>query len=363
MMPETVRQPLLLTPPTSVQPPPLASIIVLNYNGAAWLERCLASLHAQTIFSQIEIIVADNASPDHSDRLAAELMRDWPNGRVIQNGCNPGFGGGSNLAVKQTTGRYLFFLNPDVWLEPDCLERLCQESERARVGAASNLVLDYETNDVQARGAVGFDLFGFMVGPKAGQVPERLFASQGFFFLRRDFFERIGGYDETFFLYCEEFDLSWRIQTAGEEIVHVPSSRMHHRGAAGENPKGGTKLVELRTSDSKRFYANRNHLLTILKNAQHVLLLLLLPALALILAEGLVGALLLRRWSFLSRSCLDALVGCWRLRGHVRAERCRIRAFRRCGDFYLLRFLSCRFSRWHEFKKVLKLGLPKVDQR
>ena len=55
----------------------LVSVVVLNYNGAQWLRRCLDSLHSQTLFSQIEVIVADNASPDGSELLAAEIMAEW----------------------------------------------------------------------------------------------------------------------------------------------------------------------------------------------------------------------------------------------------------------------------------------------
>jgi len=67
---------------------PLVSIIVLNYNGARWLQRCLDSLRAQTVFDQIEVIVADNLSSDGSDRLAAKILESWPRGAFIQHGWN-----------------------------------------------------------------------------------------------------------------------------------------------------------------------------------------------------------------------------------------------------------------------------------
>src|SRR5438128_1817745 len=89
---------------------PLITVIVLNYNGARWLKRCLPSLKDQTIFIQLEIIVADNASPDKSDQLAAELMNGWQNGRVLQHGENLGFCEGNNRAAMQAKGKYLFFL-------------------------------------------------------------------------------------------------------------------------------------------------------------------------------------------------------------------------------------------------------------
>ena len=98
---------------------PLISVIILNYNGAKWLERCLASVRQQTILGQIEIIVADNRSSDGSDLLAENLVRDWPNGRCLQNGSNLGFCEGNNRGAKVARGRFLFFLNNAAWLEPD----------------------------------------------------------------------------------------------------------------------------------------------------------------------------------------------------------------------------------------------------
>jgi cellulose synthase/poly-beta-1,6-N-acetylglucosamine synthase-like glycosyltransferase len=69
---------------------PLISVIVLNYNGAAWLEHCLTSLAAQTIASEIEILVADNASSDGSDLLAADLLEHRPDWRVVRHADNLG---------------------------------------------------------------------------------------------------------------------------------------------------------------------------------------------------------------------------------------------------------------------------------
>jgi GT2 family glycosyltransferase len=321
------------------------------------------SLVQQTIFPQTQIIIADNLSTDGSDRLSEQLLANIPNALFVQNGCNRGFGAGSNMAVKHATGRFLFFLNPDVWLEPDCLEQLCAAARDPSVGVVSALVLDYDSNQFQTAGATGFDLCGYMFDPATQPTPKILYSSHGFCFLSRELFERIGGYEENFFLYCEELDLSWRARIAGKEVVYADAARMHHRGAAAENPKGGTRIVEIRTSNSKRFYANRNHLITLLKNAQHIRLLHLIPALAQMFFEGIGGMILLRRWSFFSRTFWDAIAGCWRLRRYLIAERRRIRSYRQCGDFQMLRFLSWRFNRWIEVKRFCHYGLPKVDNR
>jgi len=177
------------------QPPrgPSASVIVLNYNGARWLQKCLGSLHEQTIFDQLEIIVADNDSPDKSDLFAAELMSGWTNGRVIQHGKNLGFCEGNNRAAKEARGKYLFFLNNDTWLEPDCLETLMTTVERMGAQAGTPLMLNYGDDSVQSSGGAGFDIFGLMSLARPPRGTGEIFVVGGCsFFVLRKLFERIG---------------------------------------------------------------------------------------------------------------------------------------------------------------------------
>ncbi len=345
---------------------PLISVIVLNYNGAQWLEPCLGSLRNQTLASQIEVIVADNASPDRSDVLAAELMRDWPNGRVSRHGINLGYSGGNNRAAGQARGRYLFFLNNDTWLEADCLERLLNEMSFAGAAVATPQVIDYlDGNDSkQAVGGLGFDIFGLISGCANSSNRREVFIAAGCSLLMEaDLFRRLGGFDSEFFMYADEYDLCWRVWSAGYKVVWVPSARLHHRGAAAVNPRGVQKVTENRTSDTKRFYANRNNLLVLFKNCQHVLLATVPLQLLMLAAEALVMGLLTRRWSHIRRAYGEALWDCWRLRRHILAERRRVPALRRRGDFWMLRFLCVRFNRWDELRRFRRFGLPKVDRK
>jgi N-acetylglucosaminyl-diphospho-decaprenol L-rhamnosyltransferase len=238
---------------------PLISVIVLNYNGAPWLERCLDSLRHQTLARGLEVIVADNASPDRSDLLAAELMQNWPNGRVSRHEINLGYAGGNNRAAEQARGRYLFFLNNDTWLEPDCLERLLQEMQSAGASVAAPQVMDYldGNNSKQAVGGLGFDIFGLISGSANSSNRREVFIAAGCSLLiESELFRQLGGFDPEFFMYADEYDLCWRVWLAGHKVIWAPSARLHHRGAAAVNPRGQQKVVENRTSDTKRFYAN-----------------------------------------------------------------------------------------------------------
>jgi len=343
---------------------PLVSVVVLNYNGDRWLERCLRSLQSQTIFSRVEVIVADNLSTDGSDRLGAKLVSGWPNGAFIQHGRNLGYCAGNNQAALAARGDFLFFLNNDAWLEPDCLETLVTGTRQAGAAAACPLILNYDDDAFQSLGAFGFDLFGLATSRRAcSETTEVLMPEGCAYLIERKLFQELGGFDSEFFMYVDEFDLSWRVWITGHRAVAVPRARLHHRGAAQVNPQGGGKVVELRTSDSKRFYANRNSLLVLLKGARHLLLMAALLQVGMLALEALAGLVLIRRWTFVRRAYLEALTDCWRLRKHVMSERRRLLPLRRRGDWFMLRFLKWRFNRWDEIQRARQFGLPKVTAK
>lgn len=350
-------------PPIPANPPaaPEISVVVLNYNGAAWLDRCLASLAAQTMAARIEVIVADNASTDRSDLLAADLVQGQPGWRLLRHGQNLGYCAGNNGAAQGARGRYLLFLNNDTWLEPDCLERLLAEVRAASAMAATPLVLHYLDDTLQSVGERGFDIFGLPCGPANWTRGQDILIANGpALFVDAAWFRKLGGFDAQFFMYADEYDLCWRLWLAGGRVVLAPSARMHHRGAAAG---ASSPQWENRTSDTKRFYANRNVLLVLLKNCEHVLLLLVPLQLAMLALEALAMSVVVRRWSFVRRAYLDAVGDCWRLRGHIRTERRRLRKFRQRSDWWMLRFLQPQLNRWREFRRFLRFGMPGVDSK
>jgi N-acetylglucosaminyl-diphospho-decaprenol L-rhamnosyltransferase len=331
----------------------LVSVVVVNYNCKKWLDRFFPSLRAQTIFDRTEVVMVDNTSKDGSAEICETEMAAWPNGVFLQTGGNYGFGGGGNRGAKIARGKYLFFLNPDVWLEPDCLEELVRHTEGSEVKVAGPLVLDYDGDNVQVMGASGFDVFGGMIPARPGGKDDRLFAIGTFFFIERELFQKLGGFDEELFLYNEEMDLSWRAWIAGESIVLASSARIHHQGASS-----GERTVENRTNETKRFYSNRNQLLVILKNAQSLLLVLALSQTLLIMAEAIVGTFLARRFSFFHQALLRPMADCWRLRRHILEQRKNNHLIRQHGDGWMVRhYFRFGFGRWTDVKRLFKLGV------
>src|SRR5260221_6598952 len=116
--------------------------VVINYNGKDWLPRCCESLERQTIFSQIEVILTDNNSADDSVKFTEDwLARTGAKGRVVQNGANLFYCGANNNGAAAASGEFLLFVNNDTWLEPDCLEKLYDETVRAGADGTAPLVL------------------------------------------------------------------------------------------------------------------------------------------------------------------------------------------------------------------------------
>jgi GT2 family glycosyltransferase len=343
---------------------PLVSIIVLNYNGAGWLPKCFATIKTQTIIQQIETIMVDNKSTDDSVAVARNLFKDFPLARIVLNNSNLGFCEGNNSGARAATGRYLFFLNNDTWMEPECIEQLIKGTEKLGAAASTPYVLNYPDSSFQDFGFYGFDIFGLPSPSKPETSSRHIFIPGGCsYFIRADVFNLVGEFDADFFIYSDDADLAWRLTIAGHRAAGIFEAKLHHRGAAGVNPAGGIETVEFRTTDRKRFLTNRNCLLTLLKNGQHLLLLPVIPLIALLFVESLVGAVILRRRSFVRASFWDPLVDCWRMRGKIREHRRAAAAFRKCSDFALLQFFRLKLNRWFEIKRLFRFGLPHVDAK
>jgi GT2 family glycosyltransferase len=343
---------------------PLVSVIILNYNGTKWLERCLESLKVQTIFSELEIIIADNLSTDGSDVLAARLIEGCSHGRFIQNGANLGFCEGNNCPAAQARGRFLFFLNNDTWLEPACMETLVREVRAQGAQGGGPLVLNYADDSFQSLGAEGFDVFGLPSPRRPWSAVQSVLMPEGCAFLiERRVFEEIGGFNADFFMYADEYDLAFRTWIAGHRLVAVPAARLHHRGAANVNPKGAGAVEEFRTSAQVRFFTNRNCLLLWLQNAQRLFFAVVFLQVAMLFLESLAALVLIRDGAFVKKAYFGAYADCWRLRRNIMATRKRVARYRQRGDGWMLRFLGWRLSRWQQFQMMRAMGIPKVNTR
>jgi len=259
-----------------------ASVIIVNFNGREALLRCLASVQAD-LPADCEIVVVDNASSDGS----IQAVRDgFPDVVLVENTVNGGFGAGANSGVLCARGRSLVFLNPDTLARPGWLDALLRPVEGSgSIGlATSRILLASDPDRLNTCGnsvhLSGLTLCRGMGRPSATyQEPEEVNAVSGAAFsIRRELFELLGGFDETFFLYLEDTDLSLRARLAGWRTFYEPSSIVLHDYALSLAPQ-------------KLFFQERNRHVMLLKILRWPTLLALLPAL--LAAEMLMWGFLL----------------------------------------------------------------------
>ncbi|HEY8615110.1 glycosyltransferase family 2 protein [Phenylobacterium sp.] len=251
---------------------PQLSVCVIAYNSGPLLRRCLESLAAQTLRG-FEILVIDNASPDPAD---AEIAAGFAGVRLVRNSENLGFAGAGNQGARLARGRWYVLLNPDAWAEPDWLEQLLAAARRhpqVRSFTSRQLMAE-DPGMLDGLGDVmsgyGIPYRGGYLAPDPGDTPEaEVFSPCGAaMMIDRALFLAMGGFDEQFFCYCEDVDLGYRLQLAGEPTVVVPSAVVRHEGSA---TSGGRK------SEFAVFHGTRNRFWVVFKDTPLLLIPLVLP--------------------------------------------------------------------------------------
>ena len=235
---------------------PLASILVVTWNGRPLLERCLPALAAQTLRDR-ELVVVDNGSTDGSLEL---IPRVCPDAAVVRSATNRGFAAGNNLGLARCRGRYLALLNNDCLPEPDWLERAVAVAEASEAGmiathqlrAAAPTIVD-SAGIALDRAAIAWDRGGgrpVADGPGADGWGPLFGPSGGAALYRRELLADVGPFDAELGSYYEDVDLAWRARLRGWRCAEAPDARCLHLGSA----TGG------RNRPLKRFLLGRNKL-------------------------------------------------------------------------------------------------------
>jgi GT2 family glycosyltransferase len=235
-------------------------VVVLNWNGRDWLDGCLAALHRQTRPPD-EIVVVDNASTDDS---VAHLIEAWPQVRVMALPANVGFAGGNNHGARDATTDVLVFLNNDTEVEPTWLEALLAAAEAdPQRGLVTSRIVYLDRPDLIDSAGDGYLRCGggFKHGhgqPSATHAESRVVfgACGAAFLIRRVLWERLGGFDDAFFMVYEDVDLSYRARLLGATVWYAAEAVVRHAGSASMG----------RVSDLAVYCGQRNLEWTWLKN-------------------------------------------------------------------------------------------------
>ena len=236
---------------------PLVYVITLNWNRLDDTLKCLESLE-QLKYPNYRLLVVDNGSTDQSP----EKIRDiFPSVEQILNRENLGFAAGFNqglqFALKQNA-EYILILNNDTFVQPDMLELLIQSMEAEDVGVVSPLIFYANAPDKIWSAGAGRNRWTLELKENHGrhqkfsEITEREFLSGCGMLIKATILERVGLFDERFFMYYEDLDFALRIRQAGFRMLLVPKAQMWH--AVSQSSEGSD-------SPNERYWMGRSSVL------------------------------------------------------------------------------------------------------
>jgi GT2 family glycosyltransferase len=243
---------------------PLVYNIILNTNRRVDTLACLASL-AKSTYSNQRTIVLDNASTDGSKQAIEEL---YPHVQIISLSDNRGYAGNNNVGIDAALkhgAEWIFVLNEDITLAPECLTELIKVGEsHPEIGITGPLV--YHNDEPEIIQSAGGIIDRFWRSMHAGQnevdrnqypEPRRVDWISGCAILvRREVVEQVGALDARFFYYWEEVEWCIRAREKGWQIWHVPQAKIWHKGVQ-RNYNPGPNVT---------YYATRNRLIAMRKH-------------------------------------------------------------------------------------------------
>lgn len=245
----------------------ILSVVIVSYNVRFFLEQCLSSLRKAVAFSDLlrgntEVFVVDNASSDGGIDFLLPL---FPAFRFIHNAENLGFAKANNQALTHCSGEFVLFLNPDTILTEDCLDKcLSFFRSKSNAGALGVHMVDGSGRFLKEskRGFPGPGPSFFKMTGIAGWFPRsKIFSSYyhgnleegsshavdilsgAFLLVKKSILDQIGGFDEQFFMYAEDIDLSYRINQRGfQNYYFAGTTIIHFKGESTRKDVRYTKM-------------------------------------------------------------------------------------------------------------------------
>lgn len=224
------------------------TVVIPNYNGREFLSECFDSLKAQNV--DLKVVVVDNGSDDGS---ADYIKKYYPEFDLTVNGENKGFAAAVNQGITSTNTDYVFLMNNDVVLEENCIENLqkCIEKD-SKIFAVSSKMIQYGDRGKIDDAGDEYTLLGWTKKVGNGKSTdlyseerEIFSACAGASLYRRSVFDEIGFFDENFFAYMEDVDISYRARIHGYKCVYCPDAHVYHVGSATSGSKYNSFKIRL----------------------------------------------------------------------------------------------------------------------
>jgi GT2 family glycosyltransferase len=301
---------------------PELSIIIVAYNSLNDLKRCLPTLVIASARINHEVIVVDNYG---GDGLGDWLSVNYPAVRFIANPTNSGYSGGNNLGITQATGKWTLLLNPDTSLAPNSLDQLMDTARQYPNDLITPKLLNPDGtinacgNQMQYTGVTTCRGLNQPASDYTMVEEVPLLSGAALLAPTKDLRE-LGPFEETYFMYFEDTDLSLRARLAGYRLLCEPNAVVMHYYQLGMSPV-------------KFYYLERNRLLTFFRVFTKSTLKRLLPAL--ILTEVLMWGFAFRGIAYI-QARFRTYSWLWKNRAIIRQQHELIQAQRRVPDHLLL---------------------------
>lgn len=238
----------------------MVTVVIPNYNGKNYLRDCIESVRRQ-LQVEYELIIIDNASTD-SDYA---WEKEQPDFTWVSQDQNYGFSHAVNEGIKRAKGQYILLLNNDTVLEEDFLKAMREAIEQdKRIFAVSSKMLCYHQPEIIDDVGDEYNLLGWAFKRGEGKSRDKYMQAYNVFsacagaaLYRKSVLHEIGGFDEKFFAYMEDVDISYRARIYGYKNVYCPFAKVYHIGSATSGSKHNQFKVKL---------AARNNIYMVYKN-------------------------------------------------------------------------------------------------
>ena len=237
------------------------SVIILNFNGEAFLKPCLLSVQEAILpRTDVEVILADNRSTDESISVTRQTL---PTAKILSLDRNYGFAEANNRAAEVAHGEYLVFLNNDTVTDKEWLQKLIEVADSdPSIAICGSRIMFLDSKDRINYAGGKITMIGSGYDQRFGMKEERLnntahitgYACGASMLVKKSTFHRLGGFDQSYFALCEDVDLSWRAWIAGFKVIHVPTSIVYHKFSGSWNQE-----------EDKVYYWHRNCKVNIIK--------------------------------------------------------------------------------------------------
>ena len=226
------------------------SVIIVNYNTADFLGRCLTSVARQTDVD-VEVIVVDNCSKDGSPSFVRE---HFPWVRLMANDQNLGFSRANNQALKDCSGTYVYFLNPDTELRSGAFKNMVDFMEsHPNIGLAGTQLVNPDGSP-QSSVEIRYPGQRHAKDELKGLKGDIAWVMGSSMIARLEVLRGVDGFDEHYFLYGEDLDLCLRIRKSGWDIGYIPEAMVIHWGGQSERNNLPVEVWEKKIRAEALFY-------------------------------------------------------------------------------------------------------------